>query len=116
MASPSRELEAEEAPDEKLQRADPPRSSFALDRQDELRGEGDGEDKGEEVRRAREKTLNLGDQPGSGDRRRRAYSTGGRGPILPAIASRARIRSPIGGWVSHSDFARSSKLLIGLTI
>ena len=37
-------------------------------------------------------------------------------PIWPAIASRARIRSPIGGWVSQSDFARSSNDLIGLTM
>ena len=37
-------------------------------------------------------------------------------PICPAMFSSARIRSPIGGWVSHSDFARSSKLLIGLTM
>ena len=37
-------------------------------------------------------------------------------PICPAMPSRALMRSPIGGWVSHSDFARSSKLLIGLTM
>ena len=37
-------------------------------------------------------------------------------PIWPAMFSRARMRSPIGGWVSHSDFARSSNDLIGLTM
>ena len=37
-------------------------------------------------------------------------------PIWPAMFSSARIRSPIGGWVSHSDFARSSNDLIGLTM
>jgi hypothetical protein len=37
-------------------------------------------------------------------------------PMRPAMFSSARIRSPIGGWVSHSDFDRSSKLLIGLTM
>src|SRR5688572_16583169 len=37
-------------------------------------------------------------------------------PIWPAMFSRARIRSPIGGWVSHSDLARSSNDLIGLTM
>jgi hypothetical protein len=46
----------------------------------------------------------------------RVHRGGGTSPIRPAIASRARMRSPMGGCVSHSDFARSSKLLIGLTM
>ena len=37
-------------------------------------------------------------------------------PIRPAIPSRARMRSPMGGWVSQSDFARSSNDLIGFTM
>ena len=37
-------------------------------------------------------------------------------PICPAMFSSARIRSPMGGWVSHSDFARSSNDLIGFTM
>lgn len=40
----------------------------------------------------------------------------GRSPIWPAMFSNARMRSPIGGWVSHRVFARSSNDLIGLTM
>ena len=47
---------------------------------------------------------------------RDGHRGGGATPMWPAMFWRARIRSPIGGWVSHSDFARSSNDLIGLTM
>ena len=111
-----RELETEEAPDQELHGAQPARDRITLHGEDQFGGEGDGEDEREEGRRTIQESLDLRHEPRASGGPWLHYPAGTAGLLPPATFSSARIRSPIGGWVSHSDFARSSNDLIGLTM